>query len=71
MALKNKVVPIIWLMLGATIALIVVNILGMPWASWWMVPYPILLYLAVIALYFLFGTKMFSFAFKSYRNKQK
>jgi hypothetical protein len=71
MALKNKVVPVIWLMLAATVALIVVNVLGLPWASWWMVPYPTFLYLAFIALYMLHGTKLVNFALKAFNSKQK
>jgi hypothetical protein len=69
MPVKNKLVPIAWLIIASTIALIVLGALGL--TSWWLVPYPTFIYLSFIAIYMLHGTKLVNFALKAHFNKQK
>lgn len=60
--MKGKIAPVFWVMLAFTVILLTFNIMGVAWVSWWIVPYPFLLYMTYIALLFLFGAKAVNLA---------
>jgi arginine exporter protein ArgO len=64
----SRIAPVFWVCLVATIALIVLCIVGVPGIHWLLIPYPTLLYLAYIALVFLFGTRLVSVALANHKS---